>query len=36
VLTRKYTAQKAIMIGGLKVRGNFVLLTKFDMLFKLD
>jgi len=24
------------MIGGLKVRGNFVLLTKFDTLFKMQ
>ena len=35
VLSGKHTAQKAFMIGALRVRGNFVLLTKFDTLFKL-
>jgi len=35
VLKSKQTAQKAFMMGGLKVRGDFVLLTKFDTLFKL-
>ena len=35
VLKNKQTAQKAFMMGGLKVRGDFVLLTKFDNLFKL-
>lgn len=34
VLTNKTTAQKAFMIGGIKVRGDFVLLTKFDTLFE--
>ena len=35
VLNGKFTAQKAFMVGGLKVRGDFVLLSKFDNLFKL-
>lgn len=34
VLKNKNTAQKAFMIGGIKVRGDFVLLAKFDTLFK--
>lgn len=33
VLQGKTTAQKAFMVGQLKVRGNFVLLTKFESLF---
>jgi len=33
VLKCKQTAQKAFMMGGLKVRGDFVLLTKFDQWF---
>lgn len=35
ILEGKYTTQKAFMIGQLKVRGNFVLLSKFDQLFKM-
>ncbi len=35
ILAGKFTAQKAFMIGQLKVRGNFVLLTRFDQIFKL-
>ncbi|MCL2190286.1 MAG: SCP2 sterol-binding domain-containing protein [Defluviitaleaceae bacterium] len=35
VLNNKLTAQKAFMIGGLKVRGALALFTKFDTLFKL-
>jgi len=33
VLHKKTTAQKAFMMGQLKVRGNFVLLTRFDQIF---
>ncbi len=33
ILKGKITAQKAFMVGQLKVRGNFVLLTKFEQIF---
>jgi len=33
VIKGKVTAQKAFMVGQLKVRGNFVLLSKFEQLF---
>lgn len=35
ILDGKFTTQKAFMIGQLKVRGNFVILTKFDQIFKI-
>lgn len=35
ILNNKYTTQKAFMIGQIKVKGNFVLLSKFDQLFKI-
>lgn len=34
ILKGRHTAQKAFMIGQLKVRGNFVLLSKYEQLFK--
>ncbi len=34
ILKGKITAQKAFMIGQLKVIGNFIVLTKFEQLFK--
>ncbi len=36
ILSGKYTTQKGFMTGKLKVRGNFVLLSKFDQFFKLQ
>jgi len=33
VVTGKSSAQKVFMTGGLKIKGNFVLLTKFDQMF---
>lgn len=34
ILIKKITAQKAFMLGQLKVRGNFMLLSKIDQMFK--
>lgn len=34
ILSKKITAQKAFMLGQLKVRGNFMLLAKIDQIFK--
>lgn len=36
ILNSKFTAQKAFMVGQLKVRGNFVFLTRFEQVFKLS
>lgn len=36
ILNGKYTTQKGFMTGKLKVRGNFILLSKFDQFFKLQ
>lgn len=33
IITGKVTAQKCFMTGNLKIKGNFILLTKFDQLF---
>lgn len=35
ILNSRFTAQKAFMVGQLKVRGNFVFLTRFEQVFKL-
>lgn len=34
ILTGKKTAQKSFMTGQLKVKGNFLILTKFDQIFE--
>lgn len=36
ILDGKYTTQKGFMTGKLKVRGNFILLSKFDQFFKFN
>lgn len=36
VLNGKYTLQKAFMLGKVKVKGNFVIISKFEQLFKLN
>lgn len=35
ILNGKYTLQKAFMMGKVKVKGNFILISKFEQLFKL-
>lgn len=35
ILDGKLTSQKAFMVGQIKVKGNFALLSKFDQLFKM-
>lgn len=35
VLSSKYTLQKAFMLGRLKVKGNFVIISRFEQLFKI-
>lgn len=36
VLNSKYTLQKAFMLGKVKVKGNFVIISKFEQLFKIN
>ena len=36
IVTGKISAQKSFMTGNIKIKGNFVLITKFDQMFNIS